>query len=205
MPENIPIFPLHTVLFPGGLLSLKIFEVRYIDMVSKCLQKESGFGVCLIKQGNEVGEAAITETIGTYARIKDFQQYPDGILGITVEGQQRFQLLNTQVQPDNLLLGEIIRIEEEQSCPVPDMIVPVPARFQVLKDLFRQLVEQDKISELVGKAVLDDAVRLGYSLSGLLPVELQERQQLLELQDPLVRLDWLSEWFSRVDVSLRPD
>ena len=82
MPEVIPLFPLHTVLFPGGLLPLKIFEARYIDMVSECLRNDSGFGVCLIRQGHEVGQAAITRSVGTYARIMDFQQYPDGLLGI---------------------------------------------------------------------------------------------------------------------------
>ena len=139
MPEIIPVFPLHTVLFPGGLLALKIFEARYLDMVSECLRHNRGFGVCLIRQGNEVGQAAITEAVGSYAGIKDFQQYPDGLLGITVEGQQRFRLVNSRVQPNHLIRAEIMRIEPEPACPVP-------ARFQVLNDLISQLHEQEKIT-----------------------------------------------------------
>jgi len=186
MPEIIPVFPLHTVLFPGGLLPLKIFETRYLDMVSECLRQDSGFGVCLIRQGNEVGQAASAEVIGTYARIMDFQQYPDGLLGISVTGQQRFRLVDLQVQPDNLIRGEIIRIQPESACPVP-------ARFQVLKDLFFQLLQQEKITGIAANEVLEDAVALGYRLAELLPIALQLRQELLELTDPLARLDRLLE------------
>ena len=194
MSEIIPLFPLHTVLFPGGLLPLKIFEARYIDMVSECLRQESGFGVCLIRQGHEVGQAAVTEPVGTYARIMDFQQYPDGLLGITVRGQQRFRLHSSQIQSDNLLRGEISWIENEQPCPVP-------ARFQALGDLLVRLVEQDKIDGLEGNEALDDAVQLGYRLAETLPITLPNRQELLEFTDPLQRLDGLLEWYSQAAVS----
>ena len=190
MPEVIPLFPLHTVLFPGGLLPLKIFEARYIDMVSECLRNDSGFGVCLIRQGHEVGQAAITWSVGTHARIMDFQQYPDGLLGITVTGQQRFRLHGTQTQSDKLLRGEISWIDNEQPGPVP-------ARFQALGDLLLKLVEQDPISGVEGNEALDDAVQLGYRLAELLPVALPNRQALLEITDPLQRLDSLLEWYSQ--------
>lgn len=198
MPDKIPLFPLNTVLFPGGYLPLKIFEARYMDMVSECLRHESGFGVCLIRQGKEVGQAALTETVGTYARIMDFQQYPDGLLGITVKGQQRFRLHSTQIQPDNLLRGEVSWIDEQQPCPVP-------AGYEVLQELLLQLVEQDSNRGMEDYTSLDDAMQLGYRLAELLPIALPERQQLLEISDPLERLDRLLDWFNQADAESRSD
>ena len=194
MPENIPLFPLQTVLFPGGSLPLKIFETRYIDMVSECLRQEGGFGVCLIRQGHEVGPAALTESVGTYARIIDFQQYPNGLLGITVTGGQRFRVNSTQIQSDNLLRGEVSWIDDERACPVP-------ARYQALRDLLLSLVEQDNIGGVEGNDALDDAVQLGYRLAELLPIALPNRQGLLEITDPLQRLDRLSDWYSQATTS----
>ena len=196
MAEIIPLFPLHTVLFPGGELALKIFEARYIDMVSECLRQESGFGVCLIRQGHEVGQAAVTESVGTYAVITDFQQYPDGLLGITAKGRQRFYLNDSHTQPDNLLRGAITWIANEPPSPAP-------ARFLALRDLFLQLAAQAGIPAPEANEVADDAVRLGYRLAELLPMALPDRQLLLEITEPLQRLDRLLDWFSQADKDLR--
>ena len=197
MPEIIPLFPLHTVLYPGGLLPLKIFEARYVDMVSECLQNDSGFGVSLIREGSEVGRAAVTEAVGTYARIVDFRRYPDGLLGIQIQGQQRFRLLRSEIQADNLIRGEIIRIADEQPCPVP-------ARFQMLRDLLLQLIKLDEDNEASACGGLEDAVWLGYRLSELLPYALPMQQELLEITEPLARLERLSEWFSQKGEINRP-
>ena len=196
MPEIIPIFPLHTVLFPGGSLALKIFETRYLDMVSECLHNNSGFGICLIRQGKEVGRAAITEEVGTWVRIVDFQQYPDGILGITVQGQQRIQLIDTQVQPDNLVRGQVIRLVDA-SCPVG-------TRYAWLQELFLQLAEPDKHGPGDSGNQLDDAAWLGFRLAGLLPLELQQQQALLEIDAPQERLERLLVWCSQSDEIARP-
>ncbi|HEY0720771.1 MAG TPA: LON peptidase substrate-binding domain-containing protein, partial [Gammaproteobacteria bacterium] len=95
---RIPLFPLHSVLFPGGPLALRIFEPRYLDMVSRCMREECAFGISLIQEGDEVGDAAQPYEIGTLARISYFERRPDGLLGITVRGEQRFRIIDTEVQ-----------------------------------------------------------------------------------------------------------
>ena len=89
---NIPLFPLSTVLFPEGELKLRLFEPRYLDMVSECLRMDTGFGICLISAGKEAGQAAEFFSLGTYARIIDFEQMSDGLLGINVRGERRFRV-----------------------------------------------------------------------------------------------------------------
>jgi len=96
---QIPLFPLNTVLFPGGPLPLRIFEARYVDMVSSCLKEDSPFGVLLIRDGGETGNAT-THEIGTLARIVDWYQGSDGLLGVTAVGEQRFRLLSSHRQDD---------------------------------------------------------------------------------------------------------
>src|SRR3569833_51867 len=96
---HIPLFPLNTVLFPGGILPLRIFEPRYMEMVSVCMKEQSGIGVCLILSGKEVGEAATTNDVGTFVRIIDWDQRDDGMLGITVQGEQRFRVLSSHARP----------------------------------------------------------------------------------------------------------
>ena len=96
--ENIPLFPLHTVLYPHGRMPLRIFEPRYVDMVSECMKTGRGFGVCLIRQGSETGPAATCFNTGTYAEIIDFSRQADGLLTITIEGKRRFKVLQTGVQ-----------------------------------------------------------------------------------------------------------
>lgn len=196
MPEIIPVFPLHRVVFPGGSLSLKIFEKRYLDMVSECLHNNSGFGICLIRQGNEVGRAATTAVVGTLARIVDFQQYPDGLLGITAQGEQRFQLIDTQVQPDNLVRGEINRR--------PDASCPVTARYTRLQEMYLRLAEPDQQVLKDNSNQLHDAAWLGYRLAELLPLELLLQQELLEINSPQERLERLLVWSNQSGEVARP-
>ncbi|WP_455218077.1 LON peptidase substrate-binding domain-containing protein, partial [Kaarinaea lacus] len=94
---TIPIFPLHAVLFPGGTLPLRIFEPRYLEMVSTCMKENKGFGVCLIREGSEVGKAANTYDTGTLSEICYFNQQSDGLLGITAKGVQRFKIVSSEV------------------------------------------------------------------------------------------------------------
>ena len=95
MSITVPLFPLNTVLFPGGVLPLRIFEPRYLDMVSDCLKSDTGIGVVLIKDGAETGKAADTYDTGTLSGISYWHKRPDGILGVTLKGDQRFRILST--------------------------------------------------------------------------------------------------------------
>ena len=104
---SIPLFPLNAVLFPGGPLSLRIFEPRYLDMVSHCLKTDSAFGVCLIQDGKEAGPAAVPHSIGTLARIIDWDKLPEGLLGIVVLGSHRFVIESTEIGNNQLVSGTV--------------------------------------------------------------------------------------------------
>ena len=116
---DIPLFPLSAVLFPGGLLNLRIFEQRYLDLVRDCSRNGSGFGVCLILGGREVGEPALPAAVGTLARITDFCVLPDGLLGISAEGGERFQAATTRVRDNGLVHGEVRFWTDEPVIQVP--------------------------------------------------------------------------------------
>ena len=103
---QVPLFPLRTVLYPGGPLPLRIFEPRYVDMIGRCMKTDSPFGVLLIKEGSEDGPATTYE-VGTLARITDWYQGSDGLLGITALGEQRFRLISSRREADGLNVGEI--------------------------------------------------------------------------------------------------
>jgi len=132
---RIPIFPLHTVLFPEGPLPLRVFEPRYLDMISSCMKSNTCFGVCLIREGVEIGKAASTFEMGTTAVIHDWHMRHDGLLGITVRGERRFRILNEQVQPNQLLMASIEYTDEEPACDVP-------AGYLSLVDMLRELISQ---------------------------------------------------------------
>ena len=115
---RVPLFPLNTVLFPGGPLPLRIFESRYIDMISERMKADAPFGVLLIRSGRESGPAT-TYGVGTLARISDWYQGSDGLLGVTAVGEQRFRLLSVEREADGLNIGEIDILPPEPAFELP--------------------------------------------------------------------------------------
>lgn len=194
MTEQIPLFPLNTVLFPGGILPLRIFEVRYLDMISKCLRTDKGFGVSLIRAGSEVGEAAQCFDTGTYARIVDWSQHDDGLLGIEVAGERRFRIIRSTVGANNLLQADIEWLEDEAPRDLP-------ANYQPLRDMFIKLVEQLRHPYQQELEKSTDAVWLGNRLAELLPFELETKQALLELPDSIERMQQLQALVNETDES----
>lgn len=191
MPEQIPMFPLNTVLFPGGPLSLRIFEPRYLDMVKECTANNSEFGVCLILRGQEAGDAAATVRMGTTARIVDFFTLDDGLLGISAVGVDRFALRRTSIRSNGLMAGEIERIEAEVAEEVGDQHL-------MLRTVLERMLEQvGTLYPGYGEEELCDATWLGYRLAELLPFEMHEKQRLLEGEDAIERLEWLIEALPR--------
>jgi len=177
---QVPLFPLNTVLFPGGPLPLRIFEPRYLDMVSYCMRHESPFGVLLIRDGHETG-AASTHRIGTLARITDWYQGSDGLLGITAIGEQRFRLISSVRQDDGLNIGEIELLGSEPSLPLPEEYQEIATILAgVLEDLGRLYESLDRR--------FDDAGWVTSRFVEILPIELEEKQRCLEQSDPLERL-----------------
>jgi uncharacterized protein len=180
----IPLFPLNIVLFPDGPLPLRIFETRYVDMVRTCMREDRGFGVVLISAGLEAGPAE-TYDVGTMAKITDFHQLPDGLLGLSCVGQQRFRILKKSIAKDGLNLGEIEWLANEP-------VLRVPARHARLKELLRTVLPQ--LGEVYTgiDMRLDDAAWVGHRLAEILPIELQRKQSFLEMDDPIQRLDALA-------------
>lgn len=177
---NIPLFPLSAVLFPDGPLPLRIFEARYLDMVSRCLREESSFGVVQIQSGTDVGEVQ-TSGIGTLARIVDWYQGSDGILGITARGSRKFQVCDISRQPDGLYIGEVTMLAEEPCIRLPEEFRPMAALLEtIIDDLGRLYDNIDKH--------YDDAAWVGYRLAEILPMPSAEKQSCLELMDPVERL-----------------
>ena len=193
--EEVPLFPLNTVLFPGGPLPLRIFETRYTDMVRRCLRTESPFGVLLIREGVEAGGAAATMQLGTLARIVEFNPMPDGLLGIICRGESRFRLIERWRQADGLSMGRVQRLP-------PQAVVPLPESYRRLSDLLRKVLPE--LGVLYGSISgdFDDAGWVSCRLAEILPLEQQEKQQLLELEDPVERLDRLAPL---IDEAQSPD
>lgn len=182
--EEIALFPLRTVLYPGGPLSLRIFETRYIDMVSRCLKEQRGFGVCLIKEGGETGPAEVHHT-GTLARIRDWSQGEDGLLYILARGEGRFRLRARRVQADGLNLGEVEWLPEEPAAAMPETR-------RELAEVLRQIIQQVEGPYAELEPRFDDAGWVSHRLAELLPISLIQRQYLLELADPLKRVEILA-------------
>jgi Lon protease-like protein len=185
--QEMPLFPLNTVLFPGGVLPLRIFETRYLDMVSACLRTDAGFGVVTIHQSNEAGNQPVSiHPVGALARIVDFDPLDDGLLGITCLGVQRFRVVGHRVQPDQLLLGQI------QWLPDDPQQSPLSAHEPLVRVL-RDLLEDEELAPCNWFFVpnWEDAAWVGNRLAELLPLPLHIRQGLLEMTDPRQRLDIL--------------
>ncbi|MGI9236071.1 MAG: LON peptidase substrate-binding domain-containing protein [Woeseiaceae bacterium] len=182
---EIPIFPLRTVLFPGGPLPLRIFESRYIDMISHCMKNESPFGVLLIKEGQEDGNAT-THEVGTLATITDWYQGSDGLLGVTAAGGMRFRLLAVRRQADGLNIGTVEVIPSEPDMRLPDEYASLRKILEsVLDDLGRLYESLERR--------FDDAVWVTYRLIEILPIDLEEKQQFLESSDTLARLKLIDQ------------
>ena len=185
---EIPLFPLGTVLFPGGPLPLRIFETRYIDLVRRCLRDGSGFGVVLIREGVEAGGPALTLDVGTYARIVDFSQQPDGLLGIRAAGERRFRILARRRERDGLNVADVEWLPEESSSPLPEEFAELgPALDAILAQVGEPFASLERR--------LDDAAWVAGRLTEILPIPPGHKQHCLELDDPVERLRFLRPLF----------
>jgi Lon protease-like protein len=188
---DIPLFPLNAVLFPGGYLPLRIFEQRYIDMVRDCSARGSCFGVCLVNNQENKNRPATHLRMGTTAEICDFSTLDDGLLGITAQGRQKFVIQKTRMRDNGLLMAEVATLAETSTIEVPD-------QYAVLSMITGRFMEQ------LGKNYpgfkprdLQDANWVGYRLAELLPLENNEKQILLQISDPLERLQLLVDVLPR--------
>ncbi len=185
-----PLFPLKTVLLPGNSLALKIFETRYVDMIAHCMREQSDFGVILIHTGEESRIDADIYSIGTTAKINDWEHRADGLLGITALGVQRFEILSTRTQSDGLTLAEIKFLEENDSPEVPD-------QYQYMEKLLIHISAQPGVqNDLADRSF----VEVLYQLIYMLPLQTNLKQHLLEISDSVDRAGILHAELIRLGV-----
>jgi uncharacterized protein len=175
---RVPLFLLHTVLFPGASLPLKVFEARYLDMVSDCLKREQPFGVCLIQSGNEVGAAGEPHTVGTLAHVEKWEMPTPGILHILVRGGERFAIRSHDTE------RQLVTAEVELWEPEPAR--EIPARYASLVEFLQEVEAQQPDTSSAMR--FDDASWVGLRLAELLPVENAIKQEWLVERDPVTRL-----------------
>ena len=178
MTEEQFIFPLGAVLFPGGVLPLKIFEQRYIEMTKVCLRDTRPFGVCLIREGREVGTPAVPYSVGCLAAIEEWEMPQVNMFHLVARGTERFRLIDTRVASNGLMSGTIERI-------APDAPTTVDA---ACRDVLKVVIERVGTEHFPEPVALDDASWVSYRLAEMLPLEAAEKQALLELTDAGERL-----------------
>ena len=193
MTLSIPLFPLSAVLFPGGVLPLRIFEPRYLDMVSECLKTDSGIGVVLIRNGRETGEVADTYEVGTLCHIRYWHKRPDGLLGVTLQGEQCFRVISTEVRPNQLIIAEAELIPESPA-------IPVTESHQQLVDLLKQIISQLEPPYTTLTPAYEDAAWVSARLVELLPIDLPAKQELLMTEDAVQRLDTITAILNKMDI-----
>ena len=177
----VPIFPLNTVLFPGALLPLKIFEVRYIDMARECLRSGKPFGVCLIREGSEVGTPAVPFDVGCLARIVDCDVDELGVLKVRIEGTERFRLLSTQVNRQGLIVAETEPLMAEAQ-------VGGTQGLAECAEFLRKVIPAIGADRFGVPFRYEDASWVGFRLAEILPLRNDVRQKLLEVTDAALRL-----------------
>lgn len=177
---DLPLFLLHTVLFPEDRLPLRVFEARYLDMISHCLRTERPFGVCLIRQGQEIGEPAEPVKIGTLATIEHWDMTQPGVLDIVARGGPRFELERSRLK-GKLVVGDARVWSEEQSGDIPD-------DYDDLPQLLEQIIDKYETKSIRPPYRLADARWVSMRLASILPVEPTVKQEWLEERDPMARL-----------------
>jgi len=190
MSATLPLFPLNTVVFPGGWLPLRIFEQRYIEMVKQAIADNSPFGICAIREGQETGAPAAPYTVGTRVRITDWDMPQTGILHIETQAEKRFVIRHTQVEPGGLLVGMVDDISAEPA-------IAIPHELELAVEILRHIIDEHGHAHFPAPFAYDDAVWVGYRLSEVLQLKLSIKQNLLEMNDSVTRLRILAEFLKK--------
>ncbi|MCX7891202.1 MAG: LON peptidase substrate-binding domain-containing protein [Burkholderiales bacterium] len=188
--EDLPIFPLKTVLFPGGMLPLRVFETRYVDMTRECMKDARPFGVCLIREGAEVGLPAVPEDVGTLATIVDFDTTDAGVLALKVRGGRRFRIVARTVSRQALVRARVEVLDDEADAPVPP-------EFASCARIVQLVIADQAAGTFAEPYDLESASWVGYRLSEILPVPLKAKQKLLELEGAISRLEVLQRFLEQ--------
>lgn len=188
--DDLAIFPLNAVLFPGGLLPLRIFEQRYMDMATACLRQDEPFGVCLIRSGREVGAPATPEPIGCTARIFEWDMQQLGLLSIKTKGEQRFKILEAHVTEAGLTRARVEMLP-------PDVDAELQENFSACTKLLKAVVDRHGAGLVADPVRFDSVSWVSSRLAEILPVPLSAKQQLLELNDASQRIEILDKFLQQ--------
>lgn len=187
-PLEIPLFPLQAVLFPGGRLPLRIFEQRYMEMAKACLRDGTSFGVCLIRDGREVGEAALPEDVGCTARIAEWDMPQLGVLQIVARGDRRFRILERRVQADGLALASIVLLDEHGDAQLDAE--------DICTRVLKRILEAAPAGLIEPPPRYDSCAWVSARLAEILPLSTAARQRLLEMDDAPARIEILRRLIS---------
>ena len=188
----LPIFPLNTVLFPGAWLPLRVFETRYVDMTRDCLKRNRPFGVCLIREGREVGSPAVPHDVGCLARIVECDIQQLGVMQLITVGAQRFRIRDRKTNPQGLVVANVDFIADEATTPLAD-------EYRNCAQLLELMIQKNGDGIFPKPHRPADADWVGYRLAEKLPLPLGARQQLLEMRDSGARLAAIQRLLTGVD------
>lgn len=197
MLTDLGLFPLGTVLFPGGVLPLRVFEARYVDLISESMQHDRPFGVCRITRGGEVGAAAEHEPVGCLARITDWDMEKPGVLSLRTRGEQRFRVLRSRIQPDNLIRADVELIDEDPDAPVPPDYASCVELLKRIADDLEQRAGTPETRMIASPYRFDSSTWVSNRLCELLPIAGSAKQKLMELADPLARLSLVHQFLQQ--------
>lgn len=196
--NELPLFPLPLVLFPGGAVPLRVFEQRYLDMISRCMREDTEFGIVRITEGGDTGAPPAIADIGTTARVVDFSTGEDGLLHVTAAGDQRFRIIRRRIERDMLSVGEVELLAHEESTPLPEKYSP-------LRDYLEKLLQASEINfDALGDS-LDNATWISYRLAEILPLSVTNRQSLLQTNVVEERLEYLNQMLDQDGLVAKPD
>jgi Lon protease-like protein len=186
--QEIFIFPLNTVLYPGGVLPLKVFEQRYIEMTKACLRDERPFGVCLIREGREVGTAAVPEPVGCLATIESWDMPQLGLFHLVARGGDRFRIREMRIAPNHLISATVEPIPPDDAAQEMEPLC---------REVLQAIIGKVGAEHFPAPLRLDDAAWVGYRLAEVLPLAERAKQELLEITDANVRLERLRSLLHR--------
>jgi len=191
---ELPLFPLQSVLFPGGLLGLKVFEARYLDLIGSCLREQKPFGVVALRKGSEVKSAdkspVALESVGCLAELIEVDSLQPGILQVRCRGTQRFETTHIEEQPDHLWVAQARRLPDDETVLPTEMLL---GSAKGLANAIATLKQQGSVPFLEPYQ-FDSAGWLANRWCEILPISLAAKQKLMELPDPLVRLQLVDEF-----------
>ncbi len=195
----LPLFPLKTVLFPGGVLPLRVFETRYVDMVRERMRAGAPFGVVAIRSGSEVGQAAEPYQVGTLAHIAEWDMPEFGVLLLSTRGGERFRIVETRTLPSQLIEARTEAIADDAGDAAAGATLPLCANvLRVLIDDLEQRVHEEDADSFIHPFPephrLDDASWVANRWSEMLPIALEDKQALLEMTDATARLQRVEQY-----------